>query len=78
MVKKARSAAAAQVAAKAQKPSTYAAVSGLAAGLGPVLAALFPAHTAVILAAASAVGVIAGAVGTFKGVPVEPTTYDGA
>jgi len=52
-----------QVKAKAQKPSTYAAISGLAAGLAP----LFPQYAPFI----AAVGLVAGAVGTFKGVPAE-------
>lgn len=44
------------VAAKAQKPSTYAAISALAAGLAP----LFPQYSAII----ATVGILAGTVGT--------------
>lgn len=58
-----------QVSAKASKPSTYAAISGLAAGLGGILSVIFPMHALAINGVAAAVGVIAGSVGTFKGVP---------
>lgn len=46
-----------QVKAKAKKPSTYAAIAGLAAGLAP----LFPQYAAAL----TALGVVAGTVGTF-------------
>lgn len=54
-----------QVKVKAKKPSTYAAVAGLAAGLAP----LFPQYAALL----SAVGVLAGTVGMFLPDPLDRT-----
>jgi hypothetical protein len=51
------------VAVKAKKPSTYAAIGALAAGLAP----LFPQYAALLAAA----GVIAGTVGTFLPDPLD-------
>lgn len=65
--KKPRTNLAKQVSAKASKPSTYAAISGLA---GSVAAALMPFSPMGALIA-TLVGIAAGAVGTFKGVPTE-------
>jgi hypothetical protein len=51
-----------QIKAKASKPSSWAAISGLAAGLAP----LFPQYQAAL----AAIGLIAGTVGTFM--PAKP------
>jgi hypothetical protein len=52
-----------QVKIKAHKPSTYAAIAGLAAGLAP----LFPQYAAIL----AALGVVVGTVGVFLPDPLD-------